>query len=1047
MNIICKIRNSYKKIHLYLIVIMISALCLGCQKKKKWKSITQAPTTSAPVAPASVPQQSPPSSPTPQPPPVSPVSQQQQLPPPSSPAPQPPPVSQQQQLPPPSSPAPQPPPVSQQQQLPPPSSPAPQPPPVSQQQQQPPPVPLAQQPPTAPKDLMASSRDTRVYLEWKAPSSGGGTITHYQFRKKPRGSHEYHAWKNIPNSGPGGSNNASFGVGSLTNNHIYYFQVRAVNSARHGPASREVGAKPSSFPRSPNSPRLIGAIRHRGNVHLTWDPPTDDGGSPIVRYGYYIQHDGSNYDNIRYKNIPESGPGEVHERSYLVEENLARNSYHFFIIAFNMDGQKSDHSRTYSVNIPYHHLAEFRQAATSPRSPPHNLTGTARDKEIYLKWGFTSNHNNGGKPITHHQYRKKAGTGSYESWVNIPNSAFSKAHDRSYMVTGLQNNTEYTFQVRSVNSVGESSASNEVALTPRAWVRPPLPRAPLAPQAFTAENTCTDVSRELRTHLSWKSPLDSGTSPITKYQYRAEIEGWNIVTQDWTDIPPERGTLLPKSHSTTDIHYGLEYTFKVRAVSKVSPGLPSTGQKVTPKKWRVGKRDIGFQPSPKVVAGIAGSYKINPYRDIPSLPQGGTCTIALTEGRGFSYEDTSKVLSWPSSITVGAKALEGTIQCSPNNLMYCTNLSNPSDTTPPPPHDWTYSLEVIEALNTLSTQSKNGSIVLSWKVSPMGTVPHSFEYRKKAGTNNYRSWTPIPNSGAGQANRESYSVSSANGVMQTFELRAKSSPGTNATFSDYNAAKGMALPALTNFRGTTGEADPGTGGSRWVRLSWNRMSSSYRSFIAKYVLEASMDGGTTWFTSSEFNPPRSALDASATHTYIGTELGRREMWKFRISAKTSSTMGEIRSIPSSTLSIRTSNFNALNERIANGEIRLIHGGRDRGGGEGVAQFGHSGSWRAICHDSSWGIEEAQVACRRAGYPGATSTKKSQWTLSSPLRSAYWLANVRCNGEEQSLLNCGGVFQSSLGQHNCQLTDAVHITCTTVDADNNNNYTVGPPEKE
>ena len=64
-----------------------------------------------------------------------------------------------------------------------------------------------------------------------------------------------------------------------------------------------------------------------------------------------------------------------------------------------------------------------------------------------------------------HQYRQKD-SGSYGSWTDIANSAAGETNATSYKVTGLTNDTAYTFQVRALNAVGDGAASNEASATP-----------------------------------------------------------------------------------------------------------------------------------------------------------------------------------------------------------------------------------------------------------------------------------------------------------------------------------------------------------------------------------------------------------------------------------------------------------------------------------------------------------------------------------------------------------------------------------------------------
>ena len=93
-------------------------------------------------------------------------------------------------------------------------------------------------PPGAPTDLRARPSNQAVLLTWTAPSEGGGSpVTGYDYRwKEEPGS--YGRWRGT------GSDNTSWSVEDLRNDHLYIFQVRAVNAADPGEASVEARATP-----------------------------------------------------------------------------------------------------------------------------------------------------------------------------------------------------------------------------------------------------------------------------------------------------------------------------------------------------------------------------------------------------------------------------------------------------------------------------------------------------------------------------------------------------------------------------------------------------------------------------------------------------------------------------------------------------------------------------------------------------------------------------------------------------------------------------------
>ncbi len=847
------------------------------------------------------------------------------------------------------------------------------------------------QAPTIPRNLMASPRNGGAYLTWKIPvSDGGKLITQYQYRRK-QGVNSYDGWTDILRSAPSETHDTSFTVIGLSNDQAYTFQLRAVNATGNSEVSNEITATPKAASEVPQAPRLIVVHPRNTGAYLIWAPPTHDGGNPITKYQYRKKEDSNAYDN-NWMDISRSAPGQIHERSYkvtgLTNDTIA---YTFQMRAVNRDGKSSVSNEVVGVTPAL-------VTAHDPGIP--SLTVSPGDREVYFTWEHV---NDGGSPVKY-QYKKKSGGGNFGStWTGIPGSAFGGIHETSYKVTGLINGTAYTFQLRAVSLLDQEGVSDEVSATPAA--------GPDAPGSLVPTSGNKEVS------LAWTTPPNGG-QPITKHQYWAAIEDWNIIAHDWTDITLSgEGEINVASFIVPNLNNGFEYKLKLRAVNDISNGAASDEVKFTP---MADAATPSFQAEIKAVAGLAGTYKINPYKDISGLQSSGSYTIELTGSpTGITFNNASKTFSWNANATT--QTLAGTIKHS----------SDPNET-----YNWDFNFTPITIPNTLSTESRNGKIVLSWLVKP-GTTPTSFQYQEKTGTGAYDDWTTITNSGARGANRQSYTVTSTNGDLKTFKLRALDS--SSSSILDYSESKGIAFQSLTNLTATTGEADPGTGGTRWVRLSWTRMTSqTIQNLVEKYALEVSLDGGTTWWTAPEFDPPSpSGNSRTVYHTYIGTETGQGETWKFRISAKTSSANGEVLSPPSSIVSISTSTFTKLDERITNGEIRLVGGTKSY---LGVVQVGYKNSWRAIC-DDGWDANAAYVACRRAGYLGTTSTTNegNHGILSSPLKSAYWLDDVKCDGSEDSLLDCS---HATMGVHNCSLVEEVGVSCIEV-IPSDNGYTIGP----
>ena len=92
-------------------------------------------------------------------------------------------------------------------------------------------------------------------------------------------------------------------------------------------------------------------------------------------------------------------------------------------------------------------------------SAPQNLAAAPGDGEVVLSWDAPASDSG----VTKHQYRRKAGTAAFEAWTDIANSAAGEANQAGFTVTGLTNETEYTFEVKRFIGTSEGAAATDTA--------------------------------------------------------------------------------------------------------------------------------------------------------------------------------------------------------------------------------------------------------------------------------------------------------------------------------------------------------------------------------------------------------------------------------------------------------------------------------------------------------------------------------------------------------------------------------------------------------
>lgn len=126
-------------------------------------------------------------------------------------------------------------------------------------------------PPSAPRNLTTSYTGTsgEAHLDWDAPSStGGAPIDNYNV------SLDGNVQVTLPES------TTEYDLLGLTRGQHYDVDVTATNAEGDGPAAsvEVVGAD------TPLAPENLIATSGNAQVALDWDPPTDDGGSPMTNY-------------------------------------------------------------------------------------------------------------------------------------------------------------------------------------------------------------------------------------------------------------------------------------------------------------------------------------------------------------------------------------------------------------------------------------------------------------------------------------------------------------------------------------------------------------------------------------------------------------------------------------------------------------------------------------------------------------------------------------------------------------------------------------------
>ena len=249
-----------------------------------------------------------------------------------------------------------------------------------------------------------------------------------------------------------------------------------------GAVRSSVGSKPNEAPEEPlevrvappGAPEPVSSIDLRassgsGSVRLSWNLPSDNGGSAIIRY------------EVRYQAVGEAwsewekvGAGS---RGVTVGNLVNGREYIFEVRAVNALGKggaeaaRATPERRIAPPPPPRGGGGGGGGLLFVPEAPLGLMAMPGDGAVRLEWGPPES--DGGSPIQRYEYRLKDGREEFGEWTPIADSAPGEVNASGYVVEGLDNGTVYVFELRGVNLVGEGRVSEAVeavmGLDPAYW--------------------------------------------------------------------------------------------------------------------------------------------------------------------------------------------------------------------------------------------------------------------------------------------------------------------------------------------------------------------------------------------------------------------------------------------------------------------------------------------------------------------------------------------------------------------------------------------------
>ena len=362
----------------------------------------------------------------------------------------------------------------------------------------------------------------------------------------------------------------------------------------------------TSAPTSPTS--VAGQATSATTGTITWQPPADDGGSPVT--GYYVARDGGTAGQN-----PWSTTVGATARSQGFANLRSGATYNFSVAAINASG--TGPALTVKVTMP---------PAGVP-GVPNSVAGEATSNtSARITWAPPST--TGSSAITGYYVARDGGTAGQDPW-----SRTVTATARGQGFTNLTPGATYTLSVAAINGSGRGPAALVKVTVPSMTV-PGIPT-----------NVVGSVNSSSTASLSWGLPTSTGGAPITGY-YVAR-DGGTGGQNPWSTTVPA----TTRSQGFSNLAAGSTYTFSVAAINSLGRGPIATVQVTMPVS--------ATTPGPPLIGtaspGASGGAITATATWSPPTNTGGTA-ITGYRVRALRMSSTGAVLSKTTSAVQPATA-------------------------------------------------------------------------------------------------------------------------------------------------------------------------------------------------------------------------------------------------------------------------------------------------------------------------------------------------------------------------------------------------------
>ncbi|NIP34977.1 MAG: hypothetical protein GWN18_08575, partial [Thermoplasmata archaeon] len=264
----------------------------------------------------------------------------------------------------------------------------------------------------------------------------------------------------------------------------------------------------------PQPPADLETIWGEGSVEIRWDPPTDDGGTPVLSYTLYRLSQGEEAFVPMVSLSPE-------ELSFRDMGLINGETYAYRLTATNLVGESEP-------------TAPVEAIPAGLPGAPEGLQAEGGVGTVHLSWGPPLDH--GGHPVSGYTVYRTVDGGSMEPVMQLDGGTLE------WDDTEVEDGVQYLYSIEAHTDAGTSVMSEIAGATPFG--------PPTGPVNFIAHWVDGQV------HLTWSAPLDDRGSTLMGYR----IHRHDRDLANMTELSPMALTFLDR-----EFEPGATYNYTIYA--------------------------------------------------------------------------------------------------------------------------------------------------------------------------------------------------------------------------------------------------------------------------------------------------------------------------------------------------------------------------------------------------------------------------------------------------------------------------------------------------